>query len=80
MSTLFEEVNETRQGLTLTLNSKDIVQLWINWDPSRARWDPDKICSATVYYEKNNINSEVKLYSKTLPELFSKLQDFLLSL
>ena len=81
MNRLLEEVIGTKQGLTLTLNSNDIVQLWINWDPSRAKWGgPNEICCATVHFEKDNIKSEVKLYAQTLPELFSKLQNFLLSL
>ena len=81
MLNLLEEVNRTKQGLTLTLNSSDIVRLWINWDPSRATWgSPNEICSATIYFKKNNIKSEVKLNAQTLPELFSKLQDFVISL
>lgn len=81
MANLLEEIIGAKKGLTLTLSTRDIVQLWINWDPSRARWgSPNEICSATIYFEKNNIKSEVKLQAQTLPELFNKLQTFLLSL
>lgn len=81
MDNLLEEIIGAKRGLTLTLGTNDIVELWINWDPSVASWGgPDKICKAIVHFKKNNIKSEVTLYARTLPEILSKLQDFIISL
>ena len=81
MDNLLEEIIGAKKGLTLTLSTNDIVELWINWDPSRAKWGrPNEICKADVHFKKNNIKSEVTLYARTLPEILSKLQDFVLSL
>lgn len=78
---LLEQINNIgNNGLTIRLNAKDIVYMSITWNPSWVDYNPEKICQANITFSKDNIESKVNLYAQTLPELFAKIQKFLLSL
>jgi len=74
---LIEQVQGANKGLTITLDRKDIIKMVIWWDPS---WARKERCQADITFKKNDIVSKITLKTETLPELFSKLQTFLLSL
>jgi len=78
---LLEQINNTdSNGLTIRLDAKDIMYMSITWNPSWVDYNVEKICQASITFSKDNIESKVNLQAQTLPELFAKIQQFLLSL